>query len=109
MIETCPDFNLVDAFRLLDRDGRGSIDALNIRNAFEDSEVLDLPQMTQEDVELFIARYDRDNDRKISFLEFSMAFSPIDPFYKEKLVGRRGSNYELANKTLLMYRNLWIT
>ena len=42
--------------------------------------------MTQEDVELFIARYDRDNDRKISFLEFSMAFSPIDPFYKEKLV-----------------------
>ena len=43
LLETCIDFNLYDAFRLLDREGRGYISTYEILQAFKDPERLDLP------------------------------------------------------------------
>ena len=44
---------------------------------------------TSEEVELFITRYDRDQDRRLTFLEFSEAFLPQDPYYANLLNRRR--------------------
>ena len=74
LVETCYDFNLFDAFRVLDRDAKGYLTSFDIKDAFDNPRALDLPQFTLEDVELIIARYDRDNDRRIRFSEFTIAF-----------------------------------
>ena len=109
VVETCGDFNLFDAFRILDRDTKGYLSAFDIRDAFNNRDGLDLPHLSMEDIELFIARYDKNADRRIRFAEFSAAFTPVDPFYRDSLAGRKGKEYPLAPKTMLMYRNLWIT
>jgi hypothetical protein len=89
LVDTCYDFNLFDAFRLLDKDAKGYLTSFDIKDAFDNPRAIDLPHLTLEDIELIIARYDRDNDRRIKFSEFTSAFSPIDPFYKEKLIQRK--------------------
>jgi hypothetical protein len=84
--------------------------SFDIKDGFDNPRVLDLPQLTLDDIELILVRYDRDNDRRLKFSEFSYAFSPIDTFYKEKLAVRKGSEFGGFNdKTLLIYRNLWLT
>ena len=46
---------------------------------------------TGEEVELFMTRYDRTNDRRLTFAEFSEAFLSLDPYYS-KMVSRRPAN-----------------
>lgn len=36
MIDTCPDFNLFDAFRLIDKSAKGYIAAYELKDAFND-------------------------------------------------------------------------
>jgi Ca2+-binding EF-hand superfamily protein len=78
LVDTCRDFNLFDTFRILDRDGRGQISAHDLKNAFDTNPDLDLGQITIEDIELLLARYDKDGDRKIRFSEYSSMFCPVD-------------------------------
>lgn len=49
---------------------------------------IDLPDFSMEDVDLFLARYDRDQDRKLRFSEFCDAFTPMDKFHSD-LINRR--------------------
>ena len=90
-MQTCPDFNLFDAFKLVDLDGRGSVDAFDLRRALRDYRGLDLSNVTDEEVDLIIARYDKDGDRRIRFSEFVSALSPVDLVQAERLQQRRGS------------------
>lgn len=111
LMDTCQDFNLHDAFRLIDREGRGYITAYEIMHAFKDQERLDLPQFTSEDIELIIYRYDRNRDKRIRFSEFIQAFSPTsDAYLADKLLARkRNVTGFLSDKTRYMYRSLWLT
>ena len=43
LIETCPDFNLFDAFRMIDRDAKGYVTTFDLKQAFESPDTLDLP------------------------------------------------------------------
>ena len=79
LIQSCSDFNLYDAFKILDKDTKGWIQAYEIRDALVSRHVLDLPTTTMEDVELFMKRYDRNEDRRVKFSEFCAAFTPMDP------------------------------
>lgn len=85
MIDTCFDFNLYDAFRLLDTQAKGFIDPFDLRAAFDSPRALDLPHLGQEDIELIFARFDRDQDRRIRFSEFALAFTPLEPYFADKL------------------------
>jgi len=107
--ESCPDFNLFDAFSTIDPSGKGHIDSYDLLRAFKDQDGLDIPSVTEEDAELFVARYDKDLDRKLRFSEFIAAFAPVDQYLAERLLSRRGSGQGFQEKTLLMYRNLWLT
>ena len=90
-MESCPDFNLFEAFSLLDLFGKGFVDSYDLLRALKDPSGLDIPTATDEDADLFVARYDKDLDRKLRFSEFIAAFAPVDAYTAERLMNRRGS------------------
>ena len=73
-----PDFNLLDAFKLIDSSGLGwvSIGELssNLSQAFN-IDTLTLKGL--ESMQLFFDRYDTNQDQKLSLAEFCKAFTPI--------------------------------
>lgn len=46
---------------------------------------------TTEEIELFVTRYDRTFDRRLTFAEFSEAFLPLEPHFCREL-NKRGAN-----------------
>ncbi len=60
------DFNLTDAFKIFDRDYRGSITVADLRDGLSAIGVFP----TSEEVELFVTRYDESKDRRLSIREF---------------------------------------
>ena len=58
-----PDFNLLDAFRILDREARGSISAGEIELGLNDLSLFP----SKDELYLFIRRYDGDNDGKLRY------------------------------------------
>ena len=67
-----PDFNLQDAFQMLDICNQGSVCEDEMMNALADLGVY--PH--KDDVYLFVRRYDKNNDGRIVFSEFINAFKP---------------------------------
>jgi len=61
-----------------------------------------------EEIDLFMARYDRNKDRRIKFSEFCTAFAPIDPYLGDKANARKSLGYKFQEKTHMIYRNLWV-
>lgn len=108
------DFNLFDAFRIFDIDGRGYITLSDIKAGLNDIGVFP----TIEELELYVKRYDKNNDSRIRFSEFSDSFTPTDPYYAA-LLNRRTSNdvrgrlYArddcFLHETKLEFRNVWRT
>jgi Ca2+-binding EF-hand superfamily protein len=43
LIDTCADFNLYDAFRLIDKDAKGYVTSYDLRDALDDPRALDMP------------------------------------------------------------------
>ena len=82
-----PDFNLFDAFRVFDIDNRGFITLSDLKSGL--NEIGLYPSI--EELELFIKRYDKNQDSRIRFSEFTDSFTPLDPYYGQ-LVNRRVSN-----------------
>ena len=70
------DFNLFDAFRIFDVMGRGCLTLSELYNGLVKHLGL-VP--SQDELELFFQRYDRDMDGSLRFTEFCDAFIPLDP------------------------------
>lgn len=75
------DFNLIDAFRIFNESGTGSA---NIQDLTEGLKDLGL-EVTNDEITLFMARFDQDNDRKLRYSEFCQAFLPQDSFHASLL------------------------
>lgn len=82
-----PDFNLFDAFRIFDIDSRGWISLTDLKIGL--NEIGIYPSI--EELELYIKRYDKNNDMRLRFSEFSDSFTPVDAYYSG-LLNRRTSN-----------------
>lgn len=86
------DFNVLDAFRMLDIRNIGSftpndlIDGLTANLGFTD--------FTQEDVTLFFRKFDRSRKGRISLSEYSSAYLPFSREYAQ-LVTDRGDYYSI--------------
>mmetsp|Transcript_7231 Transcript_7231/g.5496 ORF Transcript_7231/g.5496 Transcript_7231/m.5496 type:complete len:192 (+) Transcript_7231:183-758(+) len=93
---------------MIDSYGKQYATALDIKEACDDANRLDLPHVTMDEIDLFVARYDKNNDRRIKFSEFVYAFAPVDPYLCEKANQRKSYGLKFQEKTLLMYRNLWV-
>ena len=81
------DFNLFDAFNVFDVARIGQISVHDIREGLNAIGV----HPTAEEVELFVTRYDRTHDRRLTFPEFSEAFLPLDQYFCTML-NRRPAN-----------------
>ena len=86
------DFNMFDAFRIFDVDGVGSITANDLKHGLADVGV----HASIDDINCFVARFDRDGDRRLSFREFSEALLPQDSYYAAVLE-RKASSHRPIN------------
>jgi len=107
------DFNLTDAFKIFDRDYRGSITVHDLRDGLSAIGVYP----SSDELDLFITRYDTTGDRRLNMREFSDALLALDRYYAD-MVNRRPSNhrYPLYRRddcflpdTQIAFRSLWRT
>lgn len=107
------DFNLTDAFKIFDRDYRGSITVHELRDGLAAIGVFP----TSEEMDLFISRWDTTGDRRLNMREFSESMLALDRYYAD-MVNRRPSNhrYPLYRRddcflpdTQIAFRALWRT
>lgn len=68
------DFNLFDAYRIFDTRSTGQISVSDIKLALYDIGLM----ATYDEVELFVNRYDKDRNGRLSFSEFCDAIIPKD-------------------------------
>jgi Ca2+-binding EF-hand superfamily protein len=80
------DFNLIDAFAILDFDNTGFCSSPQVITALE--EVLGLGRVDREDVFLFFKKYDANCDGRISYFDFSQAILPLSEEYASLLRNR---------------------
>lgn len=107
------DFNLPDAFHIFDQSHRGMISIPDIRDGLSAIGVYP----TNDELELFMTRYDTNGDRRLSFNEFSEAFLALDSYYAH-MANRRCSNHRTPlyrrddcfyADTQIEFRNMWRT
>lgn len=103
------DFNVEDAFRIFELDGRGYLSDLDLKYGLN---ALDLFP-TSEEISLFIKRYDTRNEGVISYANFFDVVAPLDREYRRMLEVRLPSAYPSRNKvdvflpsTKLYFQNL---
>ena len=82
------DFNLVDAFGIFDQRRIGWITATDLRDGLAAIGLFP----THDEVELWVARYDTNGDKRITSYEFEQAFLALDG-YTSSMVSRRPSNH----------------
>lgn len=71
------DFNLIDAFRIFDSDGKGWLTASEIKEGLSLFNIF----AQSEDILFFMLRYDKDEDNRLKYSEFCDAFLPTDSFH----------------------------
>jgi len=81
-----PDFNLMDAFQVLDKHSKGWVTGPEIIEALGD--LGSFPH--KDDVYLFVRRYDKDSDGRILYSDFCDAFTAKDTLSSSAL-GRRNA------------------
>lgn len=79
-----PDFNLMDAFQMLDKYSKGWITAPELLESL--NEIGSFPH--KDDVFLFVRRYDRDSDGRLLYTDFLDAFKPADEIVASALERR---------------------
>ena len=101
------DFNLIDAFGMLDHTGKGHLNPTELHIALRD---LDIP-VTQEDCYLLFLRFNRDMDGVLKYSEFTDAFMPIDQHYARQLGCKRlqysNPNSSFCKDTFRHYGAVW--
>lgn len=68
------DFNLMDAFQMLDHNSKGRINSPELVESLGDNGLY----AHKDNVYLFVRRYDKDSDGKLLYSDFCDAFTPKD-------------------------------
>ena len=109
------DFNFYDAFKIFDPTSKGYITIADLREGLAAIGVFP----TSSDIELYIKRYDKYNERKVRFSDFCESFTPQTDAYYSSALNRRRSNYYARNNgarddcfeagTRVEFRAVWNT
>ena len=75
------DFNLIDAFRIFDSEGKGWITPQEVKESLSLFGVF----ASIDDLNLYFSRYDKDEDGKLRYSEFCDSFLPTDAFHASLL------------------------
>lgn len=81
-----PDFNLLDAFKIVDTKGVGNVSVQDVVSSLK--EILNFHEFTHDDVYLLFRRHDKNQDGKLSFHEFSNVILPLSKEYAALLTDR---------------------
>jgi len=87
-LTACDDFNLMDAFGMLDLEGSGM---LTVEQLYRVLLALDL-NLVIDDCKLFFRRHNQEQDGRLKYSEFTEAFLPLDEKYA-RLLGTRQLKY----------------
>ena len=87
-----PDFNLLDYFRIFDVEGRGAISSSELAEGMKRFNVYP----NKEELYLFFRRFDKDNDGKLKFSDFTDAFICKQQEYATLLNNRTPINADLS-------------
>ena len=96
------DFNLIDAFGVLDHDGKGNINPQELHVSLRR---LDIP-VTQEDCYLVFHRLNRDMDGLLKYSEFTAAFMPVDQHCARQLGSKRLQYCHAPNSSAFCYETM---
>lgn len=94
LVNECKDYNTIDAFRLIDESGQGNVDQQDVIN-FLTQNFGDEMEITQEDLYLFIQRFDKAERQTIKYSEFCTAFAPLNAASQRRLAERMPQNTQL--------------
>jgi len=72
------DFNLLEAFKLIDEDRTGNVDLDSIYLFLKRNKII----VSESDILSLLRRCDKDGDGKLSYAEFVDAILPTDPYYR---------------------------
>jgi Ca2+-binding EF-hand superfamily protein len=81
------DFNFFDAFRIFDIDSRGVISISDLKSGLSEIGIF----TSIEDLELYVKRYDKNFDGRLTFAEFCDSFTPNDSYHSH-MINKRVSN-----------------
>lgn len=73
LVNECPEFNTIDAFHFLDSRGMGEISKQDLMQGLTN---IFLVQYSERDVDLFIARFNKDGRGTLKYSEFYNAIKP---------------------------------
>lgn len=96
------DFNLIDAFGILDEDGKGNLNPQELHVALRKLDVA----ATQEDCYLLFLRFNRDMDGLLKYSEFTGAFMPVDQHYARQLGSKRLQYCHPPSRTSFQYETM---
>ncbi len=85
------DFNLLDAFAMLDPAGRGNFNDLTLEQVMKKIGV----NPSEEALKLYIQRYDMNEDGEIVFKEFCESFLPKNEEKAKELMARPSTGKEI--------------
>jgi hypothetical protein len=113
LVNECPEFNTIDAFRLIDEAGQGNVNLQEIGD-FISQNFVDF-EFDEDDLNLLIQRFDKGDRNTIKYSEFCTAFAPINQSAQQKLGQRIPQNTQLEKTyenlfsphTKSMYEQTW--
>ena len=113
----CIDYNTIDAFRYLDKQGRGFVDSMELYQSLKkDIKIGDRVETLQDDLIMFFQKFDKEEARVIKYSSFCDAFAPKEKETLRDLASRVPRNLHLtmrleemfSERTLELYRALWV-
>ena len=113
----CIDYNTIDAFRYLDKQGRGFVDSMELYQSLKkDIRIEDRAETLQDDLIMFFQKFDKEEARVIKYSSFCDAFAPKEKETLRDLASRVPRNLHLtmrleemfSERTLELYRALWV-
>lgn len=72
LFKTCPDFNVMDAFRALDTHAKGLVSSVELMTGLMDVKIYSKPF----EISVFFKNFDINNSKKLRFSDFSKALLP---------------------------------
>lgn len=104
------DFNLIDAFGILDEDGKGNLNPNELHQALNQRLSV---MATHEDCYLLFHRINREVDGLLKYSEFTSTFMPVDQHYARQLGSKRlqycapPSRASFSLETMRHFSDVW--
>jgi hypothetical protein len=95
LVLECEDFNTIDAFRFLDKEGKGFIEPHELIISLRQDLNIDFQEL-ENDVIMFFQKVDKQETRKMKYSEFCSAFAPKDKNQLKTLAARVPRNIHLS-------------